>query len=347
MNPTRLFVLGALARHGPMYGHQIRRNARMGRADLWSDVRPGSLYGALHRLEAEGLIVTVRTEQPGNLPARTVYAITAEGQRELRALRAEALTEVGPRPDPVDLALVMSGDLDADVLRAEVQAIAAAAQAAEVEIVGGDTKVVQRGLADGMYLCTTGVGAVDLRAHLATDGIRPGDQILVSGPIGEHGSAIMLARDQFDLDAEVESDTCCLWPAVDVLLDAVGGELHCLRDATRGGVASVLNELARASGVSMVVREADVPVSPVVGAAAELLGIDPMYIANEGRLVAFVAPEAADAALAALRTVPGSEHAAAIGEARTKPPGMVMVQTAFGGRRVMDQLVGDPLPRIC
>ena len=121
MNPTRLFVLGALARHGPMYGHQIRRNARMGRADLWSDVRPGSLYGALHRLAAEGLIEPVRTEQSGNLPARTVYAITAEGQRELRTLRAEALTEVGLRPDPVDLALVMSGDLDGDVLRGYVE----------------------------------------------------------------------------------------------------------------------------------------------------------------------------------------------------------------------------------
>ena len=121
MNPTRLFVLGALARHGPMYGHQIRRNARMGRADLWSDVRPGSLYGALHRLAAEGLIEPVRTEQSGNLPARTVYAITAEGQRELRTLRAEALTEVGLRPDPVDLALAMSGDLDRDLLRGYIE----------------------------------------------------------------------------------------------------------------------------------------------------------------------------------------------------------------------------------
>jgi DNA-binding PadR family transcriptional regulator len=121
MNPTRLFVLGALARHGPMYGHQIRRNARMGRADLWSDVRPGSLYSALHRLAAEGLIEPVRTEQSGNLPARTVYAITAEGQRELRALRAEALQDVGLRPDPVDLALVMCGDLDAGVLLGYVE----------------------------------------------------------------------------------------------------------------------------------------------------------------------------------------------------------------------------------
>jgi len=121
MNPTRLFVLGALAKHGPMYGHQIRRDARMDRADLWSDVRPGSLYGALHRLAAEGLIEPVRTEQSGNLPARTVYAITVEGQRELRALRAEALQEIWLRPDPVDLALVMSGDLDDDVLRGYIE----------------------------------------------------------------------------------------------------------------------------------------------------------------------------------------------------------------------------------
>jgi hydrogenase expression/formation protein HypE len=260
---------------------------------------------------------------------------------------ANDLAMAGARPQALTVSMILEEGLDAGALRDEVQAIADTARTAGVEIVGGDTKVVQRGLADGMYLCTTGIGAIDPRAKLSTGGIRPGDQIIVSGPIGEHGTAIMLARDQFDLDAEVESDTRCLWPAVDVLLDAVGAQLHCLRDATRGGVASVLNELARASGVSMVVREADVPVSPVVGAAAELLGIDPMYIANEGRLVAFVAPEATDAALAALRTVPGSEHAAAIGEARTEPPGMVMVQTAFGGRRVMDQLVGDPLPRIC
>jgi DNA-binding PadR family transcriptional regulator len=121
MNPTRLFVLGALARRGPMYGHQLRRDARMDRTEMWSDVRPGSLYGALHRLAAEGLIEPVRTEQSGNLPARTVYAITAEGQRELRALRAEALSQVGLRPDPVDLALVMSADLDEDTLRGYVE----------------------------------------------------------------------------------------------------------------------------------------------------------------------------------------------------------------------------------
>ena len=135
MNPTRLFVLGALARRGPMYGHQLRRNARMDRADMWSDVRPGSLYGALHRLAAEGLIEPVRTEQSGNLPARTVYAITGEGHRELRALRAEALSQVGLRPDPVDLALVMSADLDESTLRGYVEdrVRLLAAEAAQVD----------------------------------------------------------------------------------------------------------------------------------------------------------------------------------------------------------------------
>jgi hydrogenase expression/formation protein HypE len=257
------------------------------------------------------------------------------------------LAMAGARPLAMTVSMILEEGLDSDVLRAEVQAIADAARAAGVEIVGGDTKVVERGAADGMYLCTTGVGAVDPRAELATDGIAPGDQVLVSGPIGEHGTAIMLARNQFDLDASIESDTCSLWPAADALLEAGGAQLHCLRDATRGGVASVLNELARASGVGVMVREADVPVSPIVAAAAELLGIDPMYIANEGRLVAFVAPEAAEGALEALRQVEGCEGAAAIGEVRQEPPGMVLVQTAFGGRRVMDQLVGDPLPRIC
>jgi len=157
----------------------------------------------------------------------------------------------------------------------------------------------------------------------------------------------MLARGEFELDASIESDTRSLWPAVDALLEVAGGELHCMRDATRGGVASVLNELARASSVAMIVRESQIPVEPAVAGAAEILGIDPMYVANEGKLVAFVAAEAAEAALRALRSVPGFERAAEIGEVRTEPPGMVLVQTSFGGRRVMDQLVGDPLPRIC
>jgi hydrogenase expression/formation protein HypE len=253
----------------------------------------------------------------------------------------------GARPLALTVSMILEEGLKAEVLRGEVEAIARAAADAGVQVVGGDTKVVERGAADQMYLCTSGIGVVDERAHLSPGALVPGDQVIVSGPVGEHGTAIMLARNQFDLDAEIESDTCSLWPAVDALLEAAGSDLHCVRDATRGGAASVLNELARASSVAVQVREADVPVSPVVAAAAELLGIDPMYIANEGRLVAFVASQAAEAAIQALRAVPGCDRAAVVGEVRPEPPGMVLVQTSFGGRRVMDQLVGDPLPRIC
>ena len=257
------------------------------------------------------------------------------------------LAMAGARPVALSLSLILEEGLPADDLRAEVEAIASAAAAAKVEIAAGDTKVVERGHADSMYICTTGVGHFDARAELAPSALRPGDRILVSGRIGDHGTAIMLARGEFDLGAEIESDTRSLWPAVDALLDAAGPSLRCLRDATRGGVASVLNELARTSNVAMIVREAAVPVNPAVAGAAEILGIDPMYVANEGKLVAFVAPDAADRALAALRSVGGCECAAEIGEVRTEPPGMVLVETSFGGKRVMDQLVGDPLPRIC
>jgi hydrogenase expression/formation protein HypE len=257
------------------------------------------------------------------------------------------LAAAGARPLALTVSLVLEEGLDADVLRGEVEAIASAALAADVEVVAGDTKVVERGHADEMYICTAGLGRLDGRAHLSPAGLAPGDRILLSGPVGDHGTAILLARGEFELDAPIESDTRALWPVVDALLGAAGSAVHCLRDATRGGVASVLNELARASGVAMLVREEAVPVEAAVAGAAEILGIDPMYVANEGKLVAFVAPEHAGAALAAMRAVPGCERAAEIGEVRTEPPGMVLVETAFGGRRVMDQLVGDPLPRIC
>jgi hydrogenase expression/formation protein HypE len=254
----------------------------------------------------------------------------------------------GARPLALTVSLVLEEGLDAGELRAEVEAMAAAAAAAGVEVVSGDTKVVERGSCDSIYVCTSGLGRRDERgAGLGTGAIEPGDRVLVSGPIGAHGIAIMLARGELGLDAEIESDTRSLWPAVEALLEAAGPALRCMRDATRGGVASALNELARASGVSVEVSEAAVPVAPEVAAAAELLGIDPMYVANEGVLVAFVAAERAEAALAALRSAAGCEAAVELGSVGAEPPGMVLVETAFGGRRVMDLLSGDPLPRIC
>jgi hydrogenase expression/formation protein HypE len=257
------------------------------------------------------------------------------------------LAVAGARPLCLTLSLILEEGLLSETLSAEVQALAKAAQEAGVSIVAGDTKVVERGHADGMYICTSGVGLIDSRAQLSPTALQPGDRVLVSRSIGEHGTAIMLARGEFELDAEIESDTRSLWPTVDALLDCAGQSLRCMRDATRGGVASVLNELAKASGVAVSVTEANIPVRPDVMGAAEILGIDPMYVANEGTLVAIVAPDAADAALVSLRSMPGGEQAADIGEVRADPPGMVLVDTAFGGRRVMDQLVGDPLPRIC
>jgi len=253
----------------------------------------------------------------------------------------------GARPLAISLALILEEGLDAGVLRAEVEAIAATAAAAGVEVVTGDTKVVERDHADQMYVCTSGIGQRDPRATLSPGALRPGDRVLVSNTIGEHGTAIMLARGELGLEAEIESDTRSLWPVADALLESAGDDLRTMRDATRGGVATVLNELARASGVGIEVRESEVPVLPEVAGACELLGIDPMYVANEGVLVACVAPEAADAALAALRAQPGCERAADIGEVGEEPPGMVLVSTTFGGRRVMDLLAGDPLPRIC
>ena len=257
------------------------------------------------------------------------------------------LAAAGAKARALSLAFVLEEGLDADVLRGEVEAIAHTAADVGVPVITGDTKVVERGLADGMYVCTTGIGEIDPRGSLGTGTLKPGDRVLVSKTIGEHGTAIMLARGELGIEADVLSDTRSLWPVADALLDTAGPNLRSMRDATRGGVASALNELARASAVGITVREASIPVIPEVEGASELLGIDPMYVANEGVMVAFVAPDAADAALAALHSVPGCEAAAEIAEVVDEPPGMVLVETAFGGRRVMDLLAGDPLPRIC
>jgi hydrogenase expression/formation protein HypE len=295
-------------------------------------------------LELDGVGLALTTDsfvvKPLRFPGGSIGELAVNGT-------VNDLAVSGSRPLALTLSLVLEEGLPAETLKAEVEAIAAAAREAAVKIVAGDTKVVERGHADGMYICTTGLGRRDTRAELAPDRVRPGDRVLLSGSIGEHGTAIMLARGELGLEADICSDTRSLWPAVDGLLEAAGPGLRCLRDATRGGVASVLNELARASGVAIVVQEASVPVQPAVAGAAEILGIDPMYVANEGKMVAFVAPEHAEPALEALRAAPGGEQAAEIGRVGAEPPGMVLVETAFGGRRVMDQLVGDPLPRIC
>jgi hydrogenase expression/formation protein HypE len=253
----------------------------------------------------------------------------------------------GARPVGLSAALVLEEGLAGDVLKAEVTAMADAARAAEVDVVTGDTKVVERGKCDSMYIVTTGVGVVDDDVDLAPARVRPGDKVLVSGTIGDHGVAIMLARGDLDIEADVRSDTRPLWSLASALISTCGEALHCMRDATRGGVATVLNEIALAAEVGVVLEESRVPIRPEVVGAGEILGIDPLYVANEGKLVAFVAPGHADAALDALRALPSGADAAIVGEVRDEPPGRVLGRTTFGGHRLIDMLVGDPLPRIC
>jgi hydrogenase expression/formation protein HypE len=227
-----------------------------------------------------------------------------------------------------------------------VRSMRAAAEAAGVRVVTGDTKVVQKGKADGCYINTAGVGAIEHDLDLGVAHARPGDAIIVSGPIGDHGVTIMLARGELDIEADVVSDTAPLNGLVASLLEATSG-VRALRDATRGGVATILNEIAKSADVGVQVSENEIPVRDVVRGAAELLGIDPMYVACEGRLVAVVDGDAADHALAAMRAHPLGEQAAVIGHVTADPPGIVQIKTAFGGSRIVDLLVGDPLPRIC
>jgi hydrogenase expression/formation protein HypE len=232
-------------------------------------------------------------------------------------------------------------------LRRITASMAAAASAAQVTIVTGDTKVVPRGKADGCYITTAGVGVAERPPVLSASAAQAGDAVLVSGPIGEHGAAIMLARGDFDIEAPIISDTASLHGIVAELLDALPGQVRTLRDATRGGVATVLNEVARASEKAVILEETAIPVRPEVTGVCELLGLDPLYVACEGRFVAVVAAEHAERALDLLRRHPLGGDAAIIGTVAGDPAGLVLLRTAFGGTRVVDVLVGDPLPRIC
>ena len=233
-------------------------------------------------------------------------------------------------------------------LRRIVESMAAASREAGVPIVTGDTKVVERGKGDGVFIGTTGVGAVPTGREIGGALARPGDVVLVSGTIGDHGVAVLSLRESLAFETVIESDTAALHHLVAQLLAAVPeGTVHTLRDPTRGGLATTLNEVAQQSGVGMRLDEAAIPVRPQVEAACELLGLDPLYVANEGKLVAIVAPEVADAALAALQTHPLGRQAARIGVVQADGQHFVQMATRFGGQRVVDWLSGEPLPRIC
>ncbi len=253
----------------------------------------------------------------------------------------------GARPLYLSAGFILEEGFPMDDLRRVTASMSAAARRAGVEVGTGDTKVVQRGKGDGCYITTTGVGVLERPDEFGAARVRPGDAVLVSGPIGEHGVTVMLARGELDLAADLVSDTAPLDGVVAALLDAVPGGVRMLRDATRGGVATVLNEVARAAELAITVEEAAVPVRPAVTGACELLGIDPLYVACEGRFVAIVAGDRAEEALAALRAHPLGEGSALVGRVEGGPAGLVLLKTAFGGTRIADLLVGDPLPRIC
>ena len=256
------------------------------------------------------------------------------------------LAMMGARPLALSAAFVLEEGFSIDALREIVADMAEAAAAAGVSIVTGDTKVVDRGAADGMYISTAGVGLIPADRELSADKVSDGDVVLTSGTIGDHGTAVMLARGDLALEADIESDTAPLNDLMESLL-AAAPSTRWLRDATRGGVGTVCNELARDSNLTVVLEESALPVRSAVAAACELLGIDPLYVANEGKFIAVVAPDEAEAALAAMQAHPLGRDAARIGDIRAEPPGIVVLLTTLGGTRIVDMLVGDPLPRIC
>ncbi len=251
----------------------------------------------------------------------------------------------GATPLYLSAAVILEEGLDIPTLTRIVESMRRAADRAGVAIVTGDTKVVPRGKGDRIFINTTGVGVVRQPGRLGIDKVRPGDAVLINGTVGDHGTAVLIARGDLDLEVELESDTAPMHTLVDAILEA--GDVHFMRDATRGGVATVLNEIARQRDVGIAVEEKLIPVRAEVRGAAEILGIDPLYMANEGRLVAVVGADDRDRILDAMRNHPLGEQAAQIGEIRTEPTGMVFLRTAFGGTRVIDMMIGDPLPRIC
>jgi hydrogenase expression/formation protein HypE len=247
------------------------------------------------------------------------------------------LAVAGAEPRWLSAGFVIEEGFPVADLRRVARSMARAAEAAGVAIVAGDTKVVERGSADGLFVTTAGVGV--MRASFGRP--QPGDRVLVSGTIGDHGFAVLVARGELRLESALESDTAPVH-GLTASLAELGTQLRWMRDPTRGGVATALNELADATGLAVRLDERALPVRPEVAGAAEILGIDPLYVANEGKLLAVVAPEAADEALARL-----GGDAAVVGELQADPAGLVLLDTALGGSRIIDVLVGDPLPRIC
>ncbi|HEY3443666.1 MAG TPA: hydrogenase expression/formation protein HypE [Paludibaculum sp.] len=256
------------------------------------------------------------------------------------------LATAGARPLYLSAAYVIEEGFPLSDLRRIADSMGRAAQQAGVSIVTGDTKVVERGAADGLFLNTTGIGLIPANVTISAAAARPGDVILLSGSLGNHGIAIMAAREGLQFDTILTSDSAALHTLVEAML-AAAPAIRCLRDPTRGGLSSTLNEIAAQSATGMRILETEIPIRAEVQGACEMLGLDPLYVANEGKLVAIVAPEDADAVLAAMRAHPLGRSAVRIGAVTQENPGRVVLQTAYGTSRIVDMLAGDQLPRIC
>ncbi len=312
-------------------------------ADPTADSRTSPLNDAA-QVSINGTQVAITTDSfvvsPLRFPGGSIGELAINGT-------VNDLAVSGAKAEALVVTYVLEAGLLTSVLEAEVRAMADAARRAGVRIVGGDTKVVEHGKADLMYITTTGIGAPIPGVTLDARSVRSGDKILLSGPIGDHGITILLARGELDLEADLRSDTRSILPLVETMINAAGPGIRWMRDPTRGGVATTLNELARDCRLGIHLQEEEIPVRDEVRGACELLGLDPLHIANEGQFLAVLAPEYADAAINALNLAPGGSEARIIGEVRPQPAGSVLVTTLYGGSRIVDMLVGDPLPRIC
>jgi hydrogenase expression/formation protein HypE len=297
---------------------------------------------AIVDLDGQALAISTDTfvVQPLEFPGGNIGSLAVHGT-------VNDLAMMGARPAWLSAGFVLEEGLPFDVLDRIVRAMADAARAADVVLVTGDTKVVERGKADGIFINTTGVGRRSPAFAPAPGRVRPGDAVIVSAPLGQHGIAVMAAREGLAFETEVVSDSAALTPLVDLLRAEVGDAVHTLRDPTRGGLASALNEIAAAAGVGIVLDELALPIPAPVAAACEMLGFDPLYVANEGVLVAFVPEAAANTALDALRRHPLGQRAVRIGRCVPEHPALVVLKTGIGGNRVVDMLPGDQLPRIC
>jgi hydrogenase expression/formation protein HypE len=305
---------------------------------------PGEFLGDAAHLKINGSSVAITTDsfvvKPLKFPGGSIGELAVNGTMNDLAVS-------GAKGHAMVVTFILEEGLPTSVLEGEVRAMAAALQRAGVTMVGGDTKVVERGKADGMYITTTGIGSIMPLVNIDIQSVCAGDKILLSGPIGDHGITILLARGELDLEADLSSDSRCVLPLIEAMVEEAGPGIRWMRDPTRGGVATSLNELARDCRLGIVLSEEEIPMRDEVRGACELLGLDPLHIANEGQFLAVVAPEYADAALNALQRTEGGENALIIGEVQTEPACAVLVTTRYGGSRIVDMLVGDPLPRIC